>query len=173
MSAATAAATVGLLTGVAHGLVGVSFSGAAPIDVVAERVESEGMVIVPALSSDGTASLMVRLPSARLEGLCQSSSFELPVLGTMNTVLRAKQVRATDLTLEARDVLGTLSLEQLVVGALPAEDGERTGYRSDRMSLENVTIRANSVTSATFVVDGLELGHRSEGCPTQGGVATR
>ncbi|QQQ79521.1 hypothetical protein IOD16_14625 [Saccharothrix sp. 6-C] len=155
-----------VLTGVAQGAIGVSLATAGQITLTVDRVESEGFEIMPSVSTSGTAALVVRLPSAEVSGLCQTSTVDLPVIGAMTTELRARQVHVTDLVLEVHDLGGALSLDELLVGRGADPDGGRVGHRAGKAVLGRMTIKAESVTARSFAAEGLQLGHRdgTQGC---------
>lgn len=160
----TAVAGSVVLGGIAEGVIGVSFTGGSPFTVTVERVESDGLRIVPGASAGdpGLPTLLARLPAAELSGLCQSVTADLPVLGRVTTVLRAPHVRTTDLVLEVRGITGGLDVGQLLVGPL-ADAGGTPGYQGGKTTLTDLEITAGSVTAGTFTITDLDLSYHTGG----------
>lgn len=157
-----------VLDGIAEGAIGVAMTSGSPITLTIDRLKSDRLELAPSSSASGEPALLVRLPSAELSGLCQAMTTGLPVVGDVTVVLRAEQVRATDLVLEAHTIAGGLDLRELSLGSSPVT-GE-AGYRAGPISLSGVTITAGAVTAGTFTISGLNLGHRTgaEGCSSSG-----
>lgn len=149
-----------VLGGIAEGVIGVSFTSGSPFTVTVDRVESDGLRIVPGSSAGdpGVPTLLARLPAAELTGLCQSVTVDLPVVGRVTTVLRAPHVRTTDLVLEVRGITGGLDVHRLLLGPL-ADAGGTPGYQAGRTTLTDVEISTGSVTAGTFTVADLDLSH--------------
>lgn len=166
---ATAVAGAVVLGGIAEGVIGVSFTSGSPFTVTVDRVESDGLRIVPGASSGdpGVPTLLARLPTAELSGLCQSVTVDLPVVGRVTTVLRAPHVRTTDLVLEVRGITGGLDVGRLRLGPV-ADAGGTPGYQAGRTTLTDLRITAGTVTAGTFTVADLDLSHHKgdEGCPS-------
>ncbi|SDP98151.1 hypothetical protein SAMN05421507_13610 [Lentzea jiangxiensis] len=170
--APTALAATVILSGVGEGALAASFTGANPFTITAARIESDGLGIGTAVSPGRSlATLVVRLPVADIEELCQSSTIELPVIGKVTTVLRAEHVHATDLALEMNSIDGNIDLKQLLLG--PQEPNGAIGYRASRVVLDQVTINAGSVAAGSFMVTGVRLDHHlgTQGCPAPTKVA--
>ena len=163
----TAVAGAVVLGGIAEGAIGVSFTSSSPFTLTVDRVESDGLRIVPRASAGdpGLPTLLARLPAAELSGLCQSVTADLPVVGRVTTVLRAPHVRTTDLVLEVRAITGGLDTSQLLLGPLADADGT-PGYQGGKTTLTDLKISAGSVTAGTFTIADLDLSyHRGdEGC---------
>lgn len=164
----TAVAGAVVLGGIAEGAIGVSFTSGSPFTVTVDRVESDGLRIVPGASAGdpGLPALLARLPAAELSGLCQSVTADLPVVGRVTTVLRAPHVRTTDLVLEVRGITGGLDMSQLLLGPLADADGT-PGYQAGKTTLTDLKITAGAVTAGTFTIAGLDLSyHQGDGgCP--------
>ncbi|XVS67440.1 DUF6230 family protein [Actinosynnema sp. CA-299493] len=163
----TVVACAVVLGGIAEGVIGVSFTSGSPFTVTVDRVESDGLLIVPGPSAGdpGLPTLLARLPTAELSGLCQSMTADLPVVGRVTTVLRAPHVRTTDLVLEVRAITGGLDVGQLLLGPL-ADAGGTPGYQAGRTTLTDLEITAGAVTAGTFTIADLDLGYHTgdEGC---------
>ncbi|MBB5957328.1 hypothetical protein FHS29_003921 [Saccharothrix tamanrassetensis] len=168
-AAPTALAATALLTGIARGAVGVSFSSETPFTITLDRLEATGfgLGLAGSTAAPGTATLLTRLGSAEITGLCQSATVDLPVIGPVTTVLRAPHVTATDLVLETQHIAGTLDLRQFVLG--PTAPNATVGYQAATVTLENATIRGGSATAGTFELDGLDIGYEFDGggCRTE------
>lgn len=154
-----------ILGGIAHGAIAVSFTGGNPFTVTAERIDSTGLGIGVAVpDATGTPALLTRLPSATLTNLCQSMTVDVPVLGPVTAVLRARTVQASDLVLDMTSVSGSLDADDMLIGPLGGDNG--AGYRSGPIVLRDVVIRTGSVSAGSFQVDGLDLAQHSgdQGC---------
>ncbi|QFZ18408.1 DUF6230 family protein [Saccharothrix syringae] len=167
-AAPTALAATALLTGIARGAVGVSFSSDTPFTITLDRLEATGfgLGLSASTAAPGTATLLTRLGSAEITGLCQSASIDLPVIGTVTTVLRAPHATATDLVLETRHIAGALDLRQFALG--PTAPSATVDYQAATVTLQDATISAGAATAGTFKLDGVDIGHQvgGEGCRT-------
>jgi hypothetical protein len=156
----TLGAATAIVYGVAAGAVAASFTSGSPFTVTLRHLDASGFGMNLDVSQ-GQAAVLTRWADAKVTGLCQSSTVNLPLLGPVTMVLQADSVHATDLVIDAYTASGQLNLQKMLIG--PTNGA--TGYQAGQVALDNITIQAGSAAAGTFSLSGVHLSMRSGTSP--------
>ncbi|WP_051819534.1 DUF6230 family protein [Streptomyces sp. NRRL S-920] len=153
----------------------VSFAVAgSPFTVTAERLEATGATQFASFRADGEGTrhpvAVVGIRSARISGLCQSAVTRSP-FGTATLVIRSgapEPVRAEHLALDLTRLTGDMTYKSVEMGRDAATlNGSGVtgpagtyGQQARKLSIENMRLKAWSLTAGMFSLAGADMSVR-------------
>lgn len=170
------AATAALAVALANGAIAASFAvSGQQFKVSAKELKGEGFAQYGSVDVNAREELLpvavTAIRKAKIDHLCQSVVTHLPIIGDISLKLSAgtgdKSVEATDLYMDATDIAGDASFNNIEIGrdASTLDKGpdgaqgmqDLFSQQADDIRIANLRTTAWATTAGTFKLNGLSM----------------
>lgn len=170
------AATAALAVALANGAIAASFAvSGQQFKVSAKELKGEGFAQYGSVDANAREELLpvavTAIRKAKIDSLCQSVVTHLPIIGDISLKLSAgtggKPVEATDLYMDATDIAGDASFNNIEIGrdASTLDKGpdgaqgmqDLFSQQADDVRIADLRTTAWATTAGTFKLSGLSM----------------
>ncbi|WP_438290472.1 DUF6230 family protein [Streptomyces sp. HUAS TT7] len=166
-------AAYALLSSGSAGALQFAFTGRVPVVITADQIHVTGMSIAPGLSSGEhpDTALLSLFEDFQADGVCVTSTVELPVIGATTARLYADTLSSSGFTIEAASLTSSsVSLSSASMKTDVAGREQTTPFKltAGSFTASKVRVEPRTFAAATLAAKGFhaDFVHGRQGCPT-------
>ncbi|MFI6475325.1 DUF6230 family protein [Streptomyces sp. NPDC050516] len=150
-----------------------AFTGRVPVAITADQIQVTGLSIAPGLSSGGHSdtALLSLFEDFQADGVCVTSTVELPVIGATTARLYADTLSGSRFTIEAASLTSSgvsLSAASMKTDLAGRDQASPFRLTAGSFTASKVRVEPRTFAAATLAAKGFhaDFVHGRQGCPS-------